>query len=341
MFEEYYKLVGLNVIYLLQVEPGFYKFGITGNIYKRLQTHRRTLKFADIIGVFQCPSKQSSFRIEQKFKRFARNEGILVNRYGKTEIICAQEPQKYTEWFLNEIREETRSLGLLAIVDDVDFAPRIPKLRLRFDLRALNFTQTEINTPINAPKIRRFARRQDAIVKATKIPKNHNCERCGAFFKMRKHLDQHKRRTTPCGIIEDKGGNNRCVYCNKTYSNKYNLAQHSKICNMKGYRSVKAKDIATQLVEQMKIMREKEEEWRKEKEKRDREIAEIKAKLDELLARPVINVNNINNGPVNIYTQNIDIDNRYAPDVESPGPEDTSMHLCDEDTIIAALMALG
>jgi hypothetical protein len=346
MFEEYYKLIGLNVIYLLRVEPGFYKFGVTGNIYERLRTHRRTLKFEEVVGVFQCPSKQSSFRIEQKFKRFARIEGILVSRYGKTEIICVQEPQKYAEWFLNEISEETKSLGILAIVDDVDFAPKIPKLRLRFDLHKINLMQPEINNTIKASKIRRFAKRQTFAIQAAETLENYNCENCGAAFRIRKHLEKHKRRKPSCGTDENSSGNHTCVRCDRTYSNKYNMAKHNIICRMVNGDLANISDPIVRLGEQLRVFqeeqREKEKQRRKEEE-RDKELVEIEATIDELLAFPdSVNVSNINNRSISVGAQNIAINNCNELHTNPLHPDYNSAHTFGEETklVFAALELL-
>lgn len=95
-----------DVIYFIMIENGYYKFGITGKLYQRMKTHRRVLKFTSIIKIFVCKSRNSAFRIEQKFKKYAKTIGILVKRYSQTEIIHTFEPQKYVDWFANEVMME-------------------------------------------------------------------------------------------------------------------------------------------------------------------------------------------------------------------------------------------
>ncbi len=58
--------------------------------------------------VFICPTKESSFNIEQKFKKYAKSIGILVKKYDQTEIINTDNPQEYIGWFENEVKKSTR-----------------------------------------------------------------------------------------------------------------------------------------------------------------------------------------------------------------------------------------
>ena len=65
----------------------------------------------------------------------------------------------------------------------------------------------------------------------------NKCYNCGKNFKDNAHLEQHKKRKTPCLIREvppDQLRNpNRCVYCNKIFSNCDNLKKHLKVCKIK------------------------------------------------------------------------------------------------------------
>jgi hypothetical protein len=311
MSEDYSKLVDKNFIYFLLIEPGFYKFGITGNIYSRLRTHARTLKFAEIVGIFECPSRQSSFRIEQKFKNHARKIGILVKKYEKTEIICTDEPQKYVEWFRREIQEEMESLRRLAITNNKDFVPRIPRMMPRFDARVFHIPRPHLTKPIKIFKGKRLQRRIEnnvVVVKET-LAAVHKCNLCGENFCDKRSLTRHTNRKNPCRILAvepaDAVNPNRCIHCNKILSKKEHLVRHLKTCKLKNGGIANIPDPNVRLAEQVRIMaeereKEKEEQKRKEEEQKrkeeeqkrkdeekDREIAELRAMIKDIMSRSI------------------------------------------------------
>ena len=291
MFEEYYHLIGTPIIYLLLVEPGYYKFGITRDIYRRLHTHKRVLKFISVVRIFTCVSKNSSLRIEQKFKKFAASVGILVKKYNQTEIIATDEPQKYVDWFLLEVKSETESLGLLALVDDIKF-DGLPRLRLPKTLM-----------PRSPPPVARVASRfnkkleihrlvQNNVVETSVVPynkinqpaQNFKCIKCGKVFKLEKYFNQHNRRKTPCGIVEvNNNSPNKCIYCNRTYSNKYTLARHHKFCTIKNNR-IKVLPDANRVEEKLRIIEEERKKEREERERREKEREETQKRFAELQA---------------------------------------------------------
>lgn len=161
---------------------------------------------------------------------------------------------------------------------------------------------------------------------------NFKCIKCGSVFKAQKYLDQHNRRKTPCGVVEGNNNNpNRCIYCNRTYSNKYNLAKHHKICNIKNGGVETLPDV-NRVEEKLRIIeeeREKErEEQRKKEEETQKRFAELQsifaaklAELEEKLAKQppqIVQTGPINNGTVNNNNINILMyPNPYhAPNVE-------------------------
>jgi hypothetical protein len=76
------------------------------------------------------------------------------------------------------------------------------------------------------------------IKQITKQDNTYNCKRCGLLFTEKKHLVQHLKKLIPCMPVENdfnmsellieltKKTGIPCQYCNKLYSNKYNMAKH-------------------------------------------------------------------------------------------------------------------
>jgi hypothetical protein len=271
MLEECQGLFGADVLYFLLVEPNHYKFGITQCIYSRLRTHARTLKFISIVRVFKCPSRNASFRVEQKFKKYAKNEGILVRKYGQTEIINTNNPQKYIDWLEQEIRAETEGLGLLAIVDDISFAVRIPKIRIWALIFGLNEKYTRNN--IRPGQVGAMIK-VDANIKA-----QNGCDKCGQKFKLEHHLKQHLARKRSCIVAVDDATNPlRCMYCKQIYSTNSNLLKHSRKCKMRN-GGVAALPAQLQVNERVLIL---EEEYRKKDEQTQKELIDLRAMLKEM-----------------------------------------------------------
>lgn len=90
-------------IYVLEVSPGVYKFGITESILTRLRTHYRKLRFVSIVKIFECSNKDVVRNVETRFKKYAKSIKILVATHGLTEIIHVDDIKPYLNWFQSEI----------------------------------------------------------------------------------------------------------------------------------------------------------------------------------------------------------------------------------------------
>jgi len=74
--------------------------------------------------------------------------------------------------------------------------------------------------------------------KRRKIPCDRvlKCDKCDKVFDSSSHLQQHLNRKTPCvpeeiPVILESNPENRCQFCNKTYSTKSSLKRHHKTCD--------------------------------------------------------------------------------------------------------------
>jgi len=70
----------------------------------------------------------------------------------------------------------------------------------------------------------------------TPCNKIFKCLKCKHVFISQRHLDRHNNRVTSCvadeiPVIADGNKENRCQFCNKTYSTKGSLTRHLQICN--------------------------------------------------------------------------------------------------------------
>lgn len=145
------------------------------------------------------------------------------------------------------------------------------------------------------------------------------CYNCGKLFRDDTNLRQHKNRKTPCLIREvtpeQIDNPNRCIFCNKIFTNIGNRNKHLKTCKVKNG----GMDILVDKVHYEQKIRNLEEQQalaaKREKEK-DEKIQQLEAKfekLEKMIAKPQVvnnNVNNINNGVI------VNINNYTNPSID-------------------------
>lgn len=90
---------GKSIIYVLEIKPGEYKFGITFDIVNRLRTHYRHLQYCRVVEIFDCVYDSVMRYVETEFKRYAKSIGVLCTKYDLTEIIIVEDVKPYIEWF--------------------------------------------------------------------------------------------------------------------------------------------------------------------------------------------------------------------------------------------------
>lgn len=96
-------LVGKQCLYVLEVEPNVYKFGITGDINTRLKTHYRDMKFVSVKKIYDCAYADTMRRVENKVKTYAKGRNELMRKYNKTEIIGTHDINGYLQFITEEI----------------------------------------------------------------------------------------------------------------------------------------------------------------------------------------------------------------------------------------------
>jgi hypothetical protein len=148
------------------------------------------------------------------------------------------------------------------------------------------------------------------------------CYSCGKVFRTPAEFQRHKNRKTPCLIREvpqDQLNNpNRCIFCNKIFTNKSHLTAHLKICKIKngGMEILVDKVRYEQEIRILKEQRENDKKTMEEKNKeKDEQIklliemqraqAEKISALEKSIIKPTGNtINNNFNAPINITINN-------------------------------------
>lgn len=144
------------------------------------------------------------------------------------------------------------------------------------------------------------------------------CYNCSKVFKTQQAIDRHKQRKSPCLIREvapDQAQNpNRCIFCNKIFSNIGNKNKHLSLCKIKnGGMEILADKVKYE--QEIRILKEQREIDRKEMNEIREQMQQLKDGMKMLTqcqpTQPVQIVNgNVNN--INI-TQNIVINNYLTP----------------------------
>lgn len=146
------------------------------------------------------------------------------------------------------------------------------------------------------------------------------CYNCGKVFSTGQALERHKNRKTPCLIREvapeQINNPNRCIFCNKIFTNIGNRNKHLKTCKIKN-GGMNILDDKVRYEQEIRILKERD----REKEQQIQQLIDKVATLEQAIAAPatpsppqtIVNNGVINNGPVNI-TINFNDYNRPCTD---------------------------
>jgi len=104
------KFIGTEVLYLLHLVDDYYKFGITGNIKKRLSDHKRLLKYKSIIKCWDVNNRTASKPIEDKIKLYIKHQKISSTYESATEIIKTSDINKCIKVFDSYVNDELKKV---------------------------------------------------------------------------------------------------------------------------------------------------------------------------------------------------------------------------------------
>ena len=246
---------GRHCLYVLLVEPTFYKFGITSQISTRLHTHFRDMKFIETVRVYDCTHEKIMRDTETLLKKFAKTNDTLVTKYDKTEIIHTDNIRVYLDYIAEVLR------GKMVLVDGtapVVIQPEV--IQIRLDKHKCDKCEKVFATDQG------IERHKDR-----KVP-------CG--------IQDIK--------IDQLNNPNRCIHCNMILSKKEHLTRHLKICKIKDiqvYHPVEKRlnqDVKL-LKEQQEIITRREDEHLKIIQLLEAKVKQLEIQFARAVAPIVVN----------------------------------------------------
>jgi len=111
---------------------------------------------------------------------------------------------------------------------------------------------------------------------SSKSGKIHKCEKCKKEFIKKSAYDSHSIRINPC--VKDNI-NYDCSYCNKNYSNKYNLSVHLNICKNK-----KLVDDQLQIEDIKKLFEQQQKQNQEQNQELNKKVEELSNTIKILLS---------------------------------------------------------
>lgn len=124
-----------SLFYIISAEPGYYKFGITTNLRKRMMSHYRDFQFTKIDALVDCKCDAVMRQVETEFKREAAKAQMLVTRYEKTEVIKVPAIETLVEWVvgrvnaLNKLPQPPNNRGAAKAKKEADYKAQVKLLK--------------------------------------------------------------------------------------------------------------------------------------------------------------------------------------------------------------------
>lgn len=201
-----------------------YKFGITSNISSRMKTHMKNLQFTEVITVVGFNTAETVVELEKHIKKMAESKSERVNIMGNTELIETLNISEYIDTIVNyqrtvDIIDDSKQNEIEKIVE----MPEYPRAE-----EWINRTLHEWGNRMLYGKLG-----------INSIIKNNNndktCTDCGKEFTYRKDLVRHRNKKKPCfrdeSFLKNINNPNRCIFCNRIFSNTGNKNKHLKTCS--------------------------------------------------------------------------------------------------------------
>lgn len=97
-----------EVVYLIELpEKNEYKFGITNDILSRLDSHKKSLKYIEVIKCWNGLNRTITSTVEDNIKRYAKHEQINVIRGTLTELLKTDDITKIIKVIDNLVKKFT------------------------------------------------------------------------------------------------------------------------------------------------------------------------------------------------------------------------------------------